>query len=139
MRLIFLPLLMLLCSCSVSEQPLVTDAWIRLPPPGSHHAAAYLSLYNGSGQEVVITAVDAPGFRHATIHRTVTEDGTSRMQTALPLSIDPDSRIEFTPGGLHVMLIDAQQPLRAEQHYSLQLILQSGSVVEFTAEVIDAR
>lgn len=105
---------------------IVNDPWIREAPPVATVHAAYLTLENTGAAPVVIDAISSPDFGRVEIHRSEVVDGMARMFPVERLEIPPGGRLALAPGGYHLMLFDAQRPLRAGDTATL-LLHRAGS------------
>ena len=84
--------------------PVVADAWVRLTPM-MPMGAGFFSLRNRCASDVVLTGVASPDFGAASMHETRLEGGISRMRRLPRLVIHPGQRLDFRPGGRHLMLM----------------------------------
>lgn len=99
------------CSRTPPAAPNAGDGWIRLAPPGAHAHAGYLRLHNPSSQVLRCDRVTATDFGAAEIHRTLIEDGQSRMLRDQRVEVPAHGQAEFAPGGFHLMLFRPQREL----------------------------
>lgn len=134
MRLAALILACLLASCGRGEEIIVRDAWIREAPPGAQAHAGYLTLENRADTEVVLERVNSRGFRRIELHETSMQDGRMRMRKIKRLPVPAKATVRLEPGGLHLMLIDAGQPVAVGQHVPLELYF-GARIVLVEAEV----
>jgi len=111
----------------------IDDAWIRLPPPKTN-AAAYLTIENRLATAMVIVAATSGGAERVEIHRTVEEDGVTRMIPVPSLTIAPGETVAFEPGGLHLMLI-RPRALTVGEKVEIALTTDGGEPIRFDAEV----
>ena len=112
----------------------VENVWIRATPR-SDLAAAYLTLRNVTGHDIVVTGIESPLAAHAMIHETTQEGGQSRMRPREPLTVAAHSTVKFEPGGLHVMLHDLKQPLTVGQSVPLVVNIAGGVPLQVSAAV----
>ena len=110
------------------------NAWIRAAP-GSQSAAAYLTLRNVSSAPITVIAVNSPVASHVMVHESTLEAGQSRMRPRPQLVIAAGQTVEFTPGGLHVMLQGLSQPLTVGQSVPLIITSADGSSLRVLASV----
>ncbi|MEM7278891.1 MAG: copper chaperone PCu(A)C [Pseudomonadota bacterium] len=134
MRVILLALSLGLIGCSDKPEPplQVQQAWVRQAPAGSSMTAAYATIYNPSNQTHELIGVEIDNFRSAEIHETREVDGVSRMRPVDKLRIEPGSRLELAPGGLHIMAMG-----RLDQDESpalMRFVFADGSLIETRAE-----
>ncbi len=100
---------------SISMQPDTTlridNPRIRLLP-GARPLAGYFSIHNAGAGDLRLISASSERFDRITIHASSNSNGQSHM-TEQPqgVVIAAGERVEFAPGGLHLMLLQAQQPL----------------------------
>jgi periplasmic copper chaperone A len=112
----------------------VSDAWVRAIP-GANVAAAYMTLHNGGREPLKVLAVRSPLAAMAMIHETQLTNGVSTMRPHEPLLIAPGASVTLAPGGLHVMLHDLTRPLAVGDEVPLEISLEGGARVAFSARV----
>ncbi len=83
--------------------------------------AGYLRLHNRTGEALVCDGVAGADFGAGEIHRTVVEDGRSRMLRAQTIEVPPGGRIELAPGSLHLMLFRPQREMPSGTRTTLVL------------------
>ncbi len=113
----------------------VSNAWVREAPPTSAVNAAYMQLANPGATQRVITGARSAQFERVEIHRTEIVDGMARMTPQDKLPVPANGSVTLEPNGLHLMLIQAKQPLRAGDHVMIDLQLEDGASVTAHAEV----
>jgi hypothetical protein len=116
----------------------VHDAWIREAPPTASVLAAYMLISNTGGGPAAITAITSPDFDHTELHRTVVESGVASMVPIEKLEIPAGENISLEPGGIHLMLMNPQRPLREGDTVTLEIQSADGSSKTFTVPVIRA-
>lgn len=110
------------------------DAWVRLPAVQGRPGAAYFTV-KGGAQAASLVAVSSPAAIRTEIHE-MKHDG--KMMTMAPIKDVPiaaGSRVEFKPGGKHVMLFDLAPEVRAGGKMPLRLAFADGKTIEVNAEV----
>lgn len=125
-------LLLVLSGCSKDAPPAITDAWIRSAPPGAP-MAGYMELRNPGSQVLRCDGASSEAFDSVELHRSVVEDGMSRMLHGQIAEVPPGGRVRFEPGGYHLMLFGARQPLARGD--SVIILLHCGELriaAEFT-------
>ena len=128
-------LMMLGMSATTLAAPVQLDsAWVPEPPAVARNAVAYLALTAGE-QDDVLLAVSTPVAEVVEVHETSLADGVLRMRPVSRLPVKAKQRIEFAPGGLHLMLINLKQPLRYEGKVALSLRFEKAGVITTEAEV----
>ncbi|WP_423602020.1 copper chaperone PCu(A)C [Sphingomonas sp. MS122] len=110
------------------------NAWVRLPAVQGRPGAAYFTVKGGT-QATSLVAVSSPAAIRAEIHE-MKHDG--KMMTMAPVkdvAIAAGERVEFKPGGKHVMLYDLSPEVRAGGTVPLRLAFADGKTIEVKAEV----
>jgi periplasmic copper chaperone A len=102
----------------------VTGAWARSTPPGAGMGAIYLTIDNGSVKSDRLLKLRTPVAGQAEVHRTEVLDGIVRMREVAVLHVAAGERIEFKPGGHHVMLMGLKKPLVDGQVFDLELAFE---------------
>lgn len=113
----------------------VSDATVRLLPPGVPNTAAYFSVENQSDKDVVLVAANADFVNKAEIHNHVMLDNMMSMQQQSQVVIAAGETVHFEPSGLHIMLFGLKQVLKEGQSLPLSIQTKSGELIDFTATV----
>ena len=120
MRLFPMIALVLLAACGSPKPPLVaSEVEITPPMPGRMMSAGYLVLTNNTDEAIVIDGVTSPQFGVVEIHRTILENGISRMRQIEELVVPARGSVILERGGKHLMLMRAQG---ASETVTLQLL-----------------
>ncbi len=86
---------------------------------------------------MAVVAVHSDQVRDISLHETTLVDGVSRMREVERLPIAAGKTAELKPGGLHLMLMGALQPLQEGQRVPVTFVLADGS--EVPAELVVKR
>lgn len=134
----FFPLLLLtfLGPAHANDMLVFQNTYIVAAPPGVETMAAYLTASNPGDEDKEITHVSSDQFESTEIHRSLIEDGVAKMQKLDTLTIPANSQIEFSPGGLHVMLIGPKQPVLPGEFVILRLEETDGTEHNLAVKVI---
>jgi len=119
-----LPLLLLAASGAVAGELAVASAWARATPPGVSVGVVYFNLDNGSAMSDRLLKLKTSVAASAGVHRTEIVEGVARMREVAVLHVAPGEKIEFAPGGLHVMLMGLKKPLVAGKTFELELAFE---------------
>ena len=126
LTLIFLALMMVQVSYA-ADLVKITDAWVRLPPPGAQIAAAYLTLE--SKQTLSLSNVTSPAAEVVEMHSMSTKNGVMEMRQLSALTLPAGKPLTLEPGGLHLMLINPKKPLKEGDKVPLVLHFKQGKRV----------
>lgn len=113
----------------------VQHPWSRPLPPVSPTGAAYMVIENHGQQPDALIGVSTPIAGHAELHEHVHQGDLMKMQQIERVEIAPGERVEFVPGGYHVMLFDLRQPLTADTAYALTLEFERAGELEVEVRV----
>lgn len=91
----------------------LSEGWIREAPPGAAAMAGYARLRNSGATPLTLGRASSPAFGAAELHRTVVDNGVSRMLRDQVLRLAPGEQAELAPGGWHLMLFRPRAELRA--------------------------
>ena len=131
--LCLLAALPVLASAQVSAL-IVQQAYMR-QTPGGDTAAVYLTLQNTGARPVIVIGVQSPYASSAMLHTSSIEKGQSKMRAKDTLVIAPGKKVNFEPGGTHVMLTGFKRKVGVGQTVPLVFLLAGGGRVE-TAVVV---
>jgi len=120
---------------AAAGEPRVEGAWIRSVPPTSRMTAGYLSIHNPGPEPLVIVGAESPLFGAVEVHGTTTVDGVSRMRQQESVTVAPGETASFEPGGLHLMLMQANDAIPSSGTIELSLLLADGGRIEFSAPI----
>jgi copper(I)-binding protein len=116
-----------------------SHAWIRVLP-GALPAGAYVVLRNDGDRPVALTGADSSAYGMAMLHQSSQAGGNSRMAMVDALPIAAHGTQSLAPGGYHLMLMDAKQPVQPGDTVRIVLKFDDGSTlpVDFIARPASA-
>ncbi|MDP2227481.1 MAG: copper chaperone PCu(A)C [Moraxellaceae bacterium] len=117
-----------------AKVPGIHAAWLREPPPVAYAAALYLHLDVGSNDDVLVAA-ESPVAAVTELHSMKSEGGLMEMRHVPTLLMPAGQRLEFAPGGYHLMLIQLKQPLKAGDKVPFTLVFAKAGRISGVAEV----
>ena len=106
--------------------PVIHKAWIRSAPPGAQTLAGYLVIKNTCKTSIKIVDVESRDFGMPMIHRSVLENGVSKMRDPGVMEIKPGASLIFEAGSLHIMLMQPLRALKAGDRAGVRLVLADG-------------
>jgi hypothetical protein len=145
MRLHPLPLLLagLLCAGAVhateAEHVHASGAWIRVLP-GNLPAGGYVTLRNDGDQPAALEGASSSDYASVMLHQSSTDTGMGRMRMVDRLDVPAHGQVALSPGGYHLMLMDATQPVQPGQTVRITLRFADGSTLatDFVAKPANA-
>jgi hypothetical protein len=120
---------------ALAGELVVSGAWARSTPPGATMGAIYLTIDNGSAKPDRLLTLNTSAAPAAEVHRTAVQDGIARMREVAVLDVAAGQRIEFKPGGYHVMLMGLEKPLVVGQTFELELLFEVAGSRKVTVTV----
>jgi periplasmic copper chaperone A len=115
---------------------MVVAPWAPPSLAGAHNGAAYFMVMNHGNTPDRLISLSTPVAGRAELHRDEVTNGVMRMRPTGPLTLAPGEMITLKPGGgLHVMLLDLKEPLRAGEQFRLTLTFEKAGVMTLEATV----
>lgn len=125
-----LPCPALCADASMVDALRVDHPFARATPPGAKTGAVFFTVYNTRNEGDRLVRASTPIASGAVIHQMVTEGGVMKMRAVPSVEVRPGGRLELTPNGYHLMLVDLKQPLKAGEKFPLTLtFLHAGSIL----------
>jgi len=129
-----------------SEDLVITQAWVRpttaemdMEMAPGQNTAAYMLIENTGDEDITLVsgAADAAGI--VEIHETtITDNDVMQMRPlADGITIAAGETVELRPGGLHVMLMDLQEPLVMGDALYLELTFDNEQTVALGLPIED--
>ena len=115
---------LLIAACLPGGKISVIDAWAR-PANKGDNSAIYFKINNpGPAIDALIEAQTEVAAQTELHKSEMDNQGVMSMHPQHQIELPPDSQVEFTPGGYHVMLVDLQQDLKVGDTVELTLRFQ---------------
>lgn len=108
------------CAAPAAEGVKVRDAWMR-PAQQGGNGAIYFVIQNHSSQtqEMIGAATDVA--EAVEMHESQLSGDVMQMRQLESVSLGPDTEVMFEPGGLHIMLVNLKQDLKAGDEVEVTL------------------
>ena len=104
----------------------VRRPWTR-PAAAGMNGVGYLTLANVGAKPVRLVAVESPAARSITLHQTSQANGVSSMRPVTGgLTVAPGAKVEFAPGGYHLMLMGLKSAQAVGGKTPLTLVFADG-------------
>jgi hypothetical protein len=113
----------------------VTEVWSRATPPLAEVGAAYFTVENHNNSPDTLLTVASPVAERVEMHTHVMTDGMMMMHQLDSVEVPAGGKLEFKPGGNHVMLIGLERSLVAGERFPLTLRFKDAGDVELIVEV----
>lgn len=106
----------------------LSNTWIRYLPAGVP-AGGYFTLSNSSHHPVTLKGVHSAVFGMVMMHRSVQENGVSKMLPVDRVDVPADGTVEFKPGGYHLMLMSPKSKIAPGETIPLTLEFSNGETL----------
>ncbi|MDP1716006.1 MAG: copper chaperone PCu(A)C [Anaerolineales bacterium] len=106
---------------SFSAELTVQDAWAR-PANAGENGAAYFIIENGSNIDDTLLSVSSDIAAATEVHMSMVDgNGVMSMQMQEAVIVPAKDKVEFKPGGLHVMFVSLTRDLKTGDTITLTL------------------
>lgn len=113
----------LLCAAQAwAGEVAVSGAWARATAPGQEVAVMQFSIT--SKKEAQLVAISSPVAGVVEIHRMSHDNGVMKMHAIESLPLPAGKAVDLEAGGIHVMLLNLKQPLKAGESVPFSVTVQ---------------
>ncbi|WP_342249558.1 copper chaperone PCu(A)C [Sphingomonas sp. OTU376] len=127
-----------LSACAPKGELSASNGWVRLPAVAGQPGAAYFTVRGGAAADTLL-AVSSRAALKAELHESMKGDhGMMAMEPLKDVAVPAGGKLEFAPGGRHVMLFSIGPAVKPGQKVPLQLSFASGKTLQIDAQVIGA-
>jgi periplasmic copper chaperone A len=109
------------------------DAWARAPAAGQKTIGAYVELMSASDAALVSAA--SPLAERVELHTMTLDGGIMRMRSIPRIELPAGKAVKLAPGGMHLMVFNLKQPLKAGDKLPLVLTIQGAGASTATLEI----
>jgi copper(I)-binding protein len=121
-----------------ASNPVVAQAWVRLPAIPGQPAAAYFTLIGGRSGDRLIQAESAMAQR-IELHESMTGmSGMAGMKPLAGVDLPAGGTIAFAPGGKHAMVYGVDPVVKPGTAIPLRFGFASGKTAEAEAKTVAA-
>ena len=117
---------------SLNAQILITKQYIKETPPNAKNSAAFMSIENQDSKDIELLSDSSNVSKVSELHTHITQDGMKQMIQIPSIKIPANSKVDFKPGGLHIMLIGLNKDIN-NQNVDLNLTFNDGKTYELKA------
>jgi len=113
---------LLLGACAPAAKDIeASEVWARTGMAGGN-SAVYMLLVNGTSADDELLSASSDVAEAVELHESnMGANGEMQMIPQASISLEAGTKVEFKPGGLHVMLIGLKQDLKAGDEFELTL------------------
>ncbi len=111
----------------------ISASWARATPKGAAVGGGYMTITNSGATSDRLIGGTSDISRRFEMHEMSVDKGVMKMrELAQGLEIKPGEKVEFKPGGYHVMLMGLKQQLVQGQTFKATLQFEKAGKVEVT-------
>ena len=121
---------------AAADMVTVDEPYVRLAPPNAPATAAFMVLKNAGDKDVKVLKADNPASKATELHTHLNENGVMKMRPVAAIDIKSKGEAVLKPGGLHVMLINLNAPMKEGDIVPITLTFDDGSSKKIDARVI---
>lgn len=115
----------------------VEHAWIRWLP-ANLPSAGYAVIANDGDAPVRLTGAHSAAYGMVMLHRSMLANSDSRMERVDQLDIPAHGSVKLAPGGYHLMLSHAKQPIKPGDKVPVALHFADGTTLQVDFSVLPA-
>ena len=97
--------------------------------PGTNNSAIFMNIKNASNADVKLVDVHSSVCKSTEIHTHKMENGMMAMVQVEDAVIPKNGETKLAPGGLHVMLMDLNRPIKDGDKVDLELKFSNGESI----------
>ena len=125
-----------LCGKAVAAPLKISGAWVRAVD-GMPMTAGYFIIDNPNAAPDRLLSASAPGAAAVTLHQTKIVQGVAHMLEARAgLVVPAHGRLQFAPGGNHLMIEGLKAGLKPGQNFSMVLKFEHGGLMTVSFPVV---
>jgi copper(I)-binding protein len=110
-------------------------AWARATSPDNRIGIAFVTLGNAGSTADSLIAAETPLAGKVEFHSHVHMDGLMKMRQQASVDLAPGQTVVFSPGGLHLMLLDLKGQLKPGQTFPVTLSFAKAGAIAVTVTV----
>ncbi len=120
---------------NAADDVMVHDPYVRAVPSSAPNSAAFMTLKNKSSSGHAVVRAESGVSKVVELHTVKKEGGMMKMMPVEKIGVAANANTVLKPGGLHVMFLGLQQPLKVGDQVEFKLVFEDGSSTIVTAPV----
>ncbi|BBP43422.1 copper chaperone PCu(A)C [Thiosulfativibrio zosterae] len=106
---------------------LIENPFAREVPPTAMASASFMTLKNNSDQDIKLVSANSTVAKKVELHEHTHDNGVMKMRQIPNIVIPAHGETALQPGGLHIMLINLNQGIKAGDQVKVDLTFEDGS------------
>ncbi len=120
--------LLMVPTFALAELPVISDAHIVQPPPGTPVAGGFFTISNPDDEALVITGVSSADVARVELHLSAVVDDVATMEEQEEIVIPAGTALEFKRGSYHVMFIGLETQLAPGDEIEITIESNTGPI-----------
>ena len=116
----------------------IEKPFARATVPAQKAGGGLLTIENKGAADRLLSA-SSPASKTMELHTMSMEDNVMKMREVKAIDVPAKGKVELKPGGLHLMFIDLNGPLKAGEVVPVKLRFEKAGEVEIKVKVIDMK
>ncbi len=121
---------------AAADMVTVDEPYVRLAPPNAPATGAFMVIKNAGDKDVKVVKADNPASKATELHTHLNENGVMKMRPVAAIEVKSKGETALKPGGLHVMLINLNAPMKEGDVVPITLTFDDGSSKKVDAKVV---
>ncbi|MER2539234.1 MAG: copper chaperone PCu(A)C [Azonexus sp.] len=121
---------------AAADMVTVDEPYVRLSPPNAPATGAFMVIKNAGDKDVKVVKADNPASKSTELHTHLNENGVMKMRPVAAIDVKSKGEAVLKPGGLHVMLINLNAPMKEGDVVPITLTFDDGSSKKVDAKVV---
>ncbi len=118
---------------AANAQTTVKEPWVRATVAQQKATGAFMQLTSTQGGKLISAQSPAAGV--VEVHEMAMDGNVMKMRAVNSLELPAGKAVDLKPGGLHVMLMDLKQQMKAGDSVPLTLVIEGKDGKRETVEV----
>jgi copper(I)-binding protein len=112
----------------------VSGVWARATPGNAPNGAAFMTFDN-HGADDKLLAAEAKVAKSVELHTHIKDGEVMKMRQVMAIEVPAGKPVKMEPGGLHVMFLGLNAPLKEGESFPLTLVFEKAGKVDVTVPV----
>ena len=113
----------------------IVSPWARATVASVPVGGAFLTIVNKGTTDDRLVSASTPVAGMATPHRTVDDNGISKMVPVPAIEVKAGQKVTLAPGGYHIMLTGLKAPLIEGQSFPLTLVFDKAGKIDVMVKI----
>lgn len=114
----------------------VVETWTRATPPKARAGGGFAKITNSGSEADRLVAASSPAAKKTELHEMSVVDGVMKMREMEGgIAVPAGETVELKPGGLHIMFMGLNEPLKEGETVPVKLTFEKAGEVDIILSV----